>query len=95
MAMNDWNHNGKNDAFDYYVDYKLSGGSNGSSGRSAGGGISTFGAILCVIAGLVEQSIIYTALGIEVDDVPTIVIVILWIMFSSITAAVVSSIKKE
>lgn len=87
MAMNDWNQNGKSDAFDHYVDYKL-------SGRSNGGGMSTFGAILCVIAGLVEQSIIYTALDIEVDDVPAIVIVILWIVFSVLTGFVVEMVKR-
>ena len=41
MAMNDWNQNGKSDAFDHYVDYKLSGGNNESSGRSSGGGTVT------------------------------------------------------
>ena len=94
MAMNDWNQNGKSDAFDHYVDYKLSGGNNESSGRSSGGGMSTFGAILCVIAGLVEQSVIYTALDIEVDDVPGIIIVILWVVFSVVTAMIVSARKR-
>lgn len=94
MAINDWNQNGKSDAFDHYVDYKLSGGSNGSSGRSSGGGMSTFGAILCVIAGLVEQAVIYTAFDIEVDDVPAIVILILWIVFSSLTGFIVGIVKR-
>ena len=54
--------------------------------------MSTFGAIVCVIAGLFLQATLYVALGIDVDDVPLFVIIILWAVFSSIAAVVVEKI---
>ena len=55
-------------------------------------GMSTFGAIVSVIAGLVLQAALYVALGIDVDDVPVLVIIILWAVFSAIAAVVVDKI---
>ena len=54
--------------------------------------MSTFGAIISVIAGLVLQAVLYTVLGIEVDDVPVLIIIILWVVFSAIAAVVVDRI---
>ena len=54
--------------------------------------MSTFGAIISVIAGLVLQAALYTELGIDVDDVPVLVIIILWVVFSAIVAVVVDKI---
>ncbi len=54
--------------------------------------MSTFGAIVCVIGGLILQAILYTALNIEVDNVPILVILILWVVFSGIVAVVVDKI---
>ena len=55
-------------------------------------GMSTFGAIVSVIAGLVLQAALYVALGIDVEDVPVLVIIILWAVFSAIAAVVVDKI---
>ena len=55
-----------------------------------GNGMSTFGAILSVVAGLVLQAILYVVLGIDVENVPVLVIVILWGVFSAIAAVVLS-----
>lgn len=54
--------------------------------------MSTFGAIVSVIAGLFLQSALYVTLGIDVDDVPVLVIIILWVVFSAIAAVVVDKI---
>lgn len=59
---------------------------------SRGNGMSTFGAIISVIAGLFLQSALYVTLGIDVDDVPVLIIIILWAVFSGITAVVVDKI---
>lgn len=97
MAMYDWNHNGKKDMADNFIEYQIykdvTGQKNESSYTpSRGNGMSTFGAIICVIAGLFIQSALYVSLGIDVDDVPVLVIIILWVVFSSITAVLVDKI---
>lgn len=56
---------------------------------SRGSGMSTFGAIVSVVVGLFLQSTLYVMLGINVDDVPVLIIIILWVVFSAIAAVVV------
>ena len=55
MAFNDWNHDGKKDWQDNYIDYQIyrnvTGNKNNSS-YTPRNGISTFGAILSTIGGL-------------------------------------------
>lgn len=97
MAMHDWNHNGKNDMADNFTEYQIYKDVTGQNDEpsytpSRGKGMSTFGAIVSVIAGLFLQSALYVSLGIDVDDVPVLVIIILWIVFSAITAVVVDKI---
>lgn len=95
MAFYDWNHDGKKDFTDNFIEYnvyKESTKNSKPSSYSRGGGISTFGAILSVIAGLVGQVAIYMVLGVEVEDVPVIIMIILWIVISSITGAILDSI---
>lgn len=45
-----------------------------------------------MIAGLAGQVTIYIMLGVEVEDVPVIVMITLWIVISSITGAILDSI---
>jgi hypothetical protein len=54
---------------------------------SSNGNISTFGAILCVIGGLVGAAAIFVVLGIDVENVPLLVIIILWAVVSTVLAA--------
>lgn len=98
MAMHDWNHDGKKDMVDNFIEYQIykdvTGQKNEPSYRpSRGNGMSTFGAIVSVIAGLFIQATLYVALGIDVENVPVLVIVILWAVFSTITADVVDKIS--
>ena len=97
MAMYDWNHNGKNDMADNFIEYQIYKDVTGQKGESSytpsrGNGMSTFGAIISVIAGLFLQAAVYVALGIDVDDVPVLVIIILWAVFSTIAAVLVDKI---
>ena len=97
MAMYDWNHNGKNDMADSFIEYQIYKDVTGqkdepSHTSSRGNGMSTFGAIVSVIAGLFLQAALYVARGIDVDDVPVFVIIILWAVFSAIAAVVVEKI---
>lgn len=97
MATHDWNHNGKNDMADNFIEYQIykdvTGQNNESSYTpSRGNGMSTFGAIISVIAGLFLQAALYVALGIDVENVPVLVIIILWVVFSTLAAVVVDKI---
>lgn len=97
MAMYDWNHNGKKDMVDNFIEYQIYKDVTGQNDEpsytpSRGNGMSTFGAIVSVIAGLFLQSALYVLLGIDVDDVPVLVIIILWIVFSAMAAVVVDKI---
>ena len=97
MAMYDWNHNGKKDMSDNYIEYQIYKDVTGQNDEpsytpSKGNGMSIFGAIISVIAGLVLQAALYTGLGIDVDDIPVFVIIILWVVFSAIAAVAVDKI---
>ena len=97
MATHDWNHDGRNDMMDNYIEYQIYKDVTGQNDEpsytpSRGNGMSTFGAIISVIAGLVLQAVLYTVLGIDVDDVPVRIIIILWVVFSAIAAVVVDKI---
>ena len=90
MAMYDWNGNGKKDMADDFIEYNIykeCTGKHEDTGyyrSSHKGGISTFGAILATILGLVVQAVIYYIFGVNVEDVPVVLIVILWIGFSAV-----------
>ena len=86
MAMYDWNGNGtNNDMGDNFIDYEIREAMTGGEKHppcSSKRGISTFGTVISVAAGLVLQAAIYVAMDIDVEKVPVIVIVILWIVIS-------------
>jgi hypothetical protein len=89
MAVYDWNHDGKKDFTDDYIEYRIFQDSMKKSESytpKSSGGISTFGAIAAIILGLVVLALFYSLLGIEVDDVPAIVDIILWIFNGTIFA---------
>jgi hypothetical protein len=58
----------------------------GSHSSPSNGNISTFGAILCTVGGLFGACFICALLGIE--DVPAIVIIILWAVVTAVLAAI-------
>ncbi len=101
MAMYDWNHNGKNDMADDFMEYQIYKDVMGQDDESSytprrsssGGGTSTFGAIISVIAGFIMQVILYMILGIDVENVPVIVIIILWAVFTAIAAVVIEGLE--
>lgn len=67
---------------------------NGYSSYNPSSEVSSVEAILYVVLGLVLQCVFYVLFDIEVKDVPTIVIVILWIVFSFISFAIGQMLKK-
>ncbi|MCF0147105.1 MAG: hypothetical protein HUJ77_01775 [Clostridium sp.] len=51
-------------------------------------GISSFGAILSTILGLVSVAFIFTIFDVNIDNVPTFIIVIMWIINSSVLSVI-------
>lgn len=68
-------------------------GSNERYSSGSGNGMSTFGAIMCVIGGFLGVAIIFTLFDVDVESVPAFVIVILLIIVTSVIAGVVSAFK--
>lgn len=96
MAMYDWNHNGKNDPVDDYLEYQIYHNCKSDNDRphhtQSSGGISTFGVVFSMICGIVLQAFIYTVFGIDVKDVPVVILLILWVFLSALAAVVVEKI---
>ncbi len=97
MAMHDWNNDGKKDMKDNFIEYQIYKEIIDQNDKTSytprrGNGMSTFGAIVSVFAGLFMQAVLYVALGIDVENVPVLVIFILWAVFSAIAAVVVDKI---
>lgn len=90
MAFFDWNGNGKHDMQDSFMEYQIYRDSQDTPTRTSGshqeGGISTFGAILSVIFGLVLQVLLYMVLGIDVENVPVLVLLTLWVVLLALTS---------
>lgn len=97
MAMRDWNNDGKKDMVDNYIEYQIYKDVTGQNDEpsytpSRRDGISTFGAIISVLAGLFLQAVLYNGIGVDVEDVPILVIIILWVVFSGIVAVILDKI---
>ena len=90
MAFNDWNHDGRKDWQDNYIEYQIyrdvTGNRNNSS-YTPRNGISTFGAILSTIGGLfLGAGIVALFASDNVENVPVIITIILWLICSSVLA---------
>ena len=97
MAMYDWNHDGKKDWQDNFIEYQIYKNTTGKKDKSSytpgsGNGMSTLGAIVSVVGGFVLQALLYMVLEIDVDDVPGFVILIFWVLFSVMIAVIVDKI---
>ena len=81
MAFHDWNHDGKKDFTDDYIEYQIYKQSTSNSNYipRSGGGISTFGAIVATIGGLFLAAAIIALLG-GGEDTPVLITIILWIV---------------
>lgn len=81
MALHDWNHNGKKDFTDNYIDYQIykDSTSNNNYTPRNGNGISTFGAVAATIGGLFLAAAIVALLG-GGEDTSVLITIILWIV---------------
>lgn len=93
MAMMDWNGDGKKDGFDNMIEYQIyKDSTKHSSSSHSSGNMSTLGAILCVIGGLVVTAMLFSET--DVEDVPGILLAIVWIGASVVIAAIVGAAKR-
>ena len=85
----DWNHNGKQDAFDSLMDYEIC---NDSTGFGGGSNSSNAGCltVLTMLIGFGIVAVIINALAVDVDDIPVAVLLIILIPVLSIVAAFLS-----
>ena len=90
MAFNDWNHDGRKDWQDNYIEYQIYRyvtGNKNTSSYTPRNGISTFGAILSTIGGLfLGAGIVALFAGDNVENVPVFITIILWLICSSVLA---------
>lgn len=88
MALHDWNHDGKKNWQDNYTEYQIYKNSTGQKNNSSykpSNRISTFGAILSTVGGLFLGALIIALFaGDNVENVPVIITIILWIICSSV-----------
>ena len=96
MAMFDWNGNGKkNDREDNLIEYEVYKDIENKKDHRTSDSISSFCAILSCFAGLFLQVLMYDALGIEVEDVPAIVLIFLWMLITFLVLIVLLWICKK
>ena len=90
MALRDWNHDGKKDWQDNFIEYQIykdATGQKNNSSYTPRNGISTFGAILSTVGGLFLGALIVALFaGDNVENVPVIITIILWIICSAVLA---------
>lgn len=81
MAFYDWNHDGKKDLTDDYIEYQIYKKSTSDSSHVSrgGSGISTFGAIVATVGGLFLAAGIIALFG-GGENTPVLLTVILWII---------------
>ena len=81
MAFYDWNHDGKKDLMDDYIEYRIYKKSTGDSSHVSrgGSGISTFGAIVATIGGLFLAAAIVALFG-GGEDTSVFITIILWVI---------------
>ena len=63
----------------------------GHHSSSSNGNVSTFGAILCTIGGLVGVAVPFTIFGIDTENMSGVVIAILWIVISAVLGVIASN----
>ncbi len=102
MAGNNWKWDNKDDDLDDYLEYHYifeenekqnNTGTQRKIGKGKPGKTSNGAALFYTFSGLIEQAFLYTILGVDVEKIPAILIVVLWIVLSVITANIVGKIK--
>ena len=90
MAMYDWNYDGEKDWQDDCIEYEIYEDVTGHINNSyiPSNGISTFGAVLSTVGGLfLGAGVTALFVGENTENVPVILIIILWIICGAVLAA--------
>ncbi len=97
MALRDWNNDGKKDFMDDFIEYKIYEESTKSHNNNDSNKInyskninknqvSSFASILSIVLGLVFTALIFTVFDVNIDNVPALVICLIWLINTSIIA---------
>lgn len=83
MALHDWNHDGKKDWQDRWIEYQIyqeaAKQKKDFPDRTSGSGVSTLGAVLSVVGGLFLCGLLLALfVGDNVEKVPVVILLILW-----------------
>ncbi|HKM22415.1 MAG TPA: hypothetical protein VJZ01_10290 [Lachnospiraceae bacterium] len=97
MALFDWNGDGKKDIYDNLIEYQVyknstKKSSNKDYSSSSDGNMSTLGAAGSVFGGLVVTSLLFS--GVNLDQVPAFILIVIWIVATAVIAAIVSTFKR-
>ena len=90
MVDRHWNQNGHNRRIEAYAKIKACT-KNTDEFRTYEGIISAAIALLSLFSGLLIQLLVYNIFDVRIQEVPTILIVVLWVGFSTVTTHIVSS----
>ena len=103
MAMHDWNKDGKKDGMDNFIEYQVFNNTRKNStdtshehisrNKVSKNSMSGLSLILCIFSGLFWQVLLFTMLEVDIEDVSSFLIVVLWIVFSTITVGIVEVIR--
>ena len=93
MAMHDWNHNGKNDLFDNFVDYSIYNETMNEDKKlsSSSGNSSSGSGILAAVIGFFLVAVFFTMLGADVGDMPGILTLFMWGFFGFVVKLIMDS----
>ena len=88
MESRNWNQNNHISKNDGYVKYKACT-KNSDEFRSYEGIITAVITLFSVFSGLLIQLLIYNIFNVRIQEVPTILLVVLWIGFSSVVTYII------
>lgn len=95
MALHDWNRNGEEDVQDRFIQYQIYKnvmGSNKNNSNSSGDGCGCLLSIVAMFIGIVLTGAFFITLGLEIEELPRIVILIVLIPVVAFIGAFLHSI---
>ena len=90
MVERNWNQNGHNRRVEAYAKSKACP-KNTDEFRTYEGIISAVITLLALFSGLLIQLLVYNIFDVRIQEVPVILVIVLWVGFSTVTTHIVSS----
>ena len=103
MAIHDWNNDGKKDIMDDLIEYKIyeesvKGNNKNYTNKikkekTNNGEISSFAYMVSIVLGLIFTAVQFTLLDANIDNIPVLVICLIWLINTSIIVFIATIIK--